>query len=46
MCFQVNGFVVAFGGVDREQNHYNDAIIYDTRTERWSRPDQRGSAYS
>lgn len=40
---KVNGSLITFGGVDREQTHYNDITAYSSKTKKWLKPDQKGS---
>ena len=40
---QVNGLIIAFGGVDREQTHFNDAIIFRADTGKWTKAEQKGA---
>jgi hypothetical protein len=40
---KVNGLVIAFGGVDRDQIHHNDAIIFSSITQKWMKADQKGT---
>jgi hypothetical protein len=35
--------VIAFGGVDRDQVHHNDAIIFSSKTLKWMKADQKGT---
>jgi hypothetical protein len=35
--------VIAFGGVDRDQVHHNDAIFFSSKTQKWMKADQKGT---
>ena len=39
---KVNGFVIIFGGVNREQTHFNDAIIFNSVDGKWMKAEQKG----
>ena len=39
-AIQVNHKIILFGGVDREQNHLNDCIMY--RDGKWLKVEQKG----
>ena len=39
---KVNGFVIIFGGVNREQTHFNDAIIFNSVDGKWIKAEQKG----
>ena len=38
----MNGFVIIFGGVNREQTHFNDAIVFNSLEGKWMKAEQKG----